>query len=117
MQSPQTHVQEAVWESNRKERKSPSPHQRGELEHFCRSAGLVEGRVRGGFAKSSLGEEQSRLSILERRAGPGGGTWSPHSLSLEGYQTFQKKSFRCQEFVGALNLFVSWISQMGAVGC
>lgn len=48
------------WESNRSgRRKSLTTHQRGELEHFCRSDGPVWSSVRGSF---TLGRGKADLA-------------------------------------------------------
>lgn len=52
------------WESNRRGRRKPlTTHQRGELEHFCRSDEPVWTNVRGSFTKGSpLGRGKADLA-------------------------------------------------------
>lgn len=104
------------WESTRKGRRKPlTTHQRGELEHFCRSAGgPVWGKVRRGFTKSSPGEGQSR-----QHPGEKGRSWRGHlgsPLSFPGRSlTFSKEALGVRVWGFEP---VSWISQeVRAVGC
>lgn len=52
------------WESNRRGEEKPlTTHQRGELEHFCRSDGPMWSDVRGSLTKSSpLGRGKADLA-------------------------------------------------------